>query len=179
MGTVLKLALDDDVVALCAERLGIADLGDVKLLRDLRTHLGGVAVDGLAAGDDQVEADFTQCGGEDGGGGIGVGAAELPGGEEVRLVRAHGQRLPQGDVRLGRTHTDDGHRSAHLLPELERGLQAGLVVMVDDGGNALADEGIGLRVQLHLGGIGDLLDTNNNLHSSALPFLTSASWSRR
>ena len=49
------------------------------------------------------------------------------------------------------------------------GLKASLIVVVDDGGNALTDQGIGFRVQLHLGGIGDLLDTNNDLHFSALP----------
>ena len=54
----------------------------------------------------------------------------------------------------------------------------GLVVMVDDAGHALADQGIGLGIQLYLGGIGNLLDANNDLHM-LLPLLISASWNRK
>ena len=42
--------------------------------------------------------------------------------------------------------------------------------MVDNAGHAVTDQGASLGVQLNLSGIGDLLNTNNNLHFiSALP----------
>ena len=177
MGTVLKLALDHQAVPLHLELLGVAHLGDVQLLGNLGAHLGGVAVNGLTASDNQVEADFPQGGGDDGGGGIGVGTAELPCGEEIGLVHTHGQSLPQGPLRLGRTHAQGAHCAAALLPQAQGGFQPGLVVVVDNTGHALADQSVGFRVQLHLGGIGDLLDTYNNFHLS-VP-LISASWSRK
>ena len=178
MGLILKLALDHYAAVLQRQLLGIADLGHAQLLGNLRAYLCGVAVDGLTAGDDQIEPDLLQRRGDDGGGGIGVGAAELTGGQQIGLIRAHGQRFPQSHIRLGRAHAHHGNGAAHLLAQPQRGLQTGLVVMVDDAGHALADQGVGLGIQLYLGGIGNLLDANNDLHM-LLPLLISASWNRK
>ena len=55
MIAVVKLPLDDDGVPFDFDILSIGDHRDTQVLGDLGSHLGGVAVDGLASGDDQVE----------------------------------------------------------------------------------------------------------------------------
>ena len=84
-----------------------------------------------------------------------------------------------GDIRLRGTHADHGNRAANLLAQLQGGLQAGLIVMVDNAGHTVTDQGASLGVQLNLSGIGDLLDTNNNLHLLLRSPLISASWNRK
>ena len=60
MVLILELALDCKRISLNIHLLRIADLRDPQLFGDLRTNLSGVAVDSLAAGDDQVIPDLSQ-----------------------------------------------------------------------------------------------------------------------
>jgi hypothetical protein len=50
------------------------------------------------------------------------------------------------------------------VAKLKGGLQRVLVNRIDDALHALADEGIGLRVDADLGALGDLLDANDDVH---------------
>ena len=77
------------------------------------------------------------------------------------MARASRRAISRG----GDAHGDDGDGGAgDLLLDLEGGLNAALVVGVDDGGHAVPDQGIGNRVDLDLGGVRHLLHANNNLH---------------
>ena len=91
---VLQHPFDGDVFPVLVDVGGVGDLGQAQLLRHLGAHLGGVAVDGLPAAHDHVvllHADGVHGGGQDLRGGVGVGAAELPGGDRksTRLNSSH------------------------------------------------------------------------------------------
>ena len=77
---------------------------------------------------------------------------------------------------LGRTHGQHGDGSAAAFLQLQGGFNSGLVIGVDDGGHAVTLQGIGHGIDLDLGGVGDLLDTNNDFHSV---HLTSSAVRRR
>jgi hypothetical protein len=54
--------------------------------------------------------------------------------------------------------------TAILLLGAESLFDGKLIKGVGNAGHTLADEGIGLRVDLHIRGIRNLLDTDNDLH---------------
>ena len=145
-------------------------------------HLGGVAVDGLTAAEDDVvlvHAQVLDGGGQNLGGGEGVGAAELTGGHQHGLVHAHGLQLQQhtGGGRGTHRHGDDG--AAQLVLQGQGGLHGVHIVGVDDGlhGGAV-QRAVGVDGDL-AGGVGHLLDTYDKLHSILAPFrITSANCRR-
>ena len=127
---------------------------------NLRTHLCGITVDGLTAGDDQIpfqlaghRSDLTR-------GSQGIGTAEFAVGQQDGFVGAHGEGLAQDDLGSRDTHRDDGHFRAELVLELQGEFETAFVVRIHDGGNAFTDQGLGYRIDLDLGRIGDLLDTD-------------------
>ena len=134
------------------------------MLGNLGTHLGGVAVDGLAAGDNEVEVHRAQGAGDGVGGGEGIGAAELAVGEQDGAVHTHGEGLAEDGLGLGQAHGDDGHLGIVFIFELQSKLQTPLVVGVHDAGQACAVERAGHGVDLGLGRVGHLLYTNNDFH---------------
>ena len=83
------------VVAVLGDVGGVSDLGQVQLLSDLGTHLGGIAVDSLTAAQHDVvllHADLVDGSGQDLGSSVGIGTAELTGGNQIGLISAHGQQ---------------------------------------------------------------------------------------
>lgn len=81
----------------------------------------------------------------------------------------HRQRLAQRQVGLRRAHRNDGDMRAVLVLETQRGLEAGLVVRVDDAGDAFTDQRSGHRIELDLVGIRDLLNANDYFQFLQLP----------
>ena len=163
---VLELFLDGEGLGglVVLEVFHVGDLRQVEVLGDLGTHLGGVAVDGLAAGDDEVEVHGAEGTGDGAGGGEGIGAAELTVGEQDGAVDAHGEGLAEDGLGLGQTHGDDGDVGTVLVLQLQGVLEAALVVGIHDRGYSLADERTGLRVDFHLGGVRHLLYANYDIH---------------
>ena len=139
----------------------------MQLLGDLRANLGRIAVDGLTAAHDDVVILHTDGGdgcGQNLRGGICIGAAELTGRHQHTLVRAHGHQLTQHARCGGRTHGDDDDLAARGVLELQGGLHGVHVVRVGDRLHGRTVQSA-VRIHRHLaGGIGNLLDTNNDLH---------------
>src|SRR5699024_9406364 len=95
---VLKHTLNGDGVAFLLDVSSVGDLRDAELLRDLGAYLRGVAVDCLAAAEYDIvilKADLFDRSGEDLGGSKGVRTAELTGGYQDSLIRAHCKQLAQ------------------------------------------------------------------------------------
>ena len=176
------MRLDGEGVALLLDVGHIGHLGDLQLLSDLGAHLGGVAVDGLTAAEDDVILVHTQVldgGSQDLGGGEGIGAAELAGGHQHGLVHAHGLQLQQhaGGGRGPHGHGDDG--AAQLILQGQGGFDGVHIIGVDDGLHGGAVEGA-IGVDGHLaGGIRHLLDTYDKLHSILAPFRVTSANCRR
>ena len=149
---------------------------DRQMFRNQRADLRGIAVDGRTAAEDDVvlvEADGILGGGEDLGGGVSIGTAELTGGNEIAVISAHGHQLAQHTFCRRGTHGDDGDLAAQLILELESGLNGVHIIGVDDGLHGSAVQGtIGIDGNL-TGGIGDLLNANKNLHYIFTSFFSS------
>ena len=54
MVTILILALNNNGITINLNLLSIADDGKTKVLGNLRTNLGGIAIDGLTTGEDDI-----------------------------------------------------------------------------------------------------------------------------
>ena len=108
----------------------------MELLRHLGADLRGIAVDGLTAAEDDVvlvEADGIHGGGEDLGGGVRIGAAELTGRNEIAFVRAHGDQLAQHTLCRRGAHGDDEDLAAGGVLDLEGGLDGVHIIGVGSG----------------------------------------------
>jgi len=140
------------------------DLRHAQLLGRLRPDLGGVAVDRLAAAEHEVEgADLLDRLRQGVAGGQRVGAGEGLVGQQDHLVGAAVQRLAQHGDGGRRAHRDDGHAAAVAVLELERLLEGVEVLGVEHGRQRGAvDRAVLLhRVTRHVGGVGDLLDEDD------------------
>ena len=174
---VLQHALDGIGVAVLGDLTGIGHLGQMQLLGDLGTHLSGIAVDGLTAGQNDVvilNAVSINSSSNDLGSGISVGAAELAGGNQNALVNAHSHQLTQHTFCGRRTHGESHDLAAQLILHGQSGLYGVHIIGVDNGLHGSAVQGtIGIHGHL-TGGIGDLLDCDKNLHFPVTSLLTSA-----
>ena len=165
---VFQHSLDRDGIAVFLDFGGVGDLGQMELFGNLRANLGRVAVDGLPSAEDHVilfHADGVDGGGDNLAGGVGVGTAELAGGDKIRLIRAHGQRFPEHSGGGGGAHGDDDHFAARLVLDFQGGFQRVHVVGVGDGLHGGAVQGSVLIDGDFAGGIGNLLDGNNDFHN--------------
>ena len=174
---VFQHALDGDLAAVVGDAGRIGDLGDAQLLGDLGTDLSGIAVDGLTAAEDDVafaETVGLDAGGDDLAGGEGIGTAELTAGDQDGLVGAHGQQLMDHGGGSRRTHDDDDDLGIrNLIAEGQSSLDGVQVVGVGDGGHGGTVQSA-VFLDGHLaGGVGNLLDANENIHVLFL-LLTSA-----
>ena len=140
-------------------------MGYSEEFRQLRPHLRGVPVSGLAPADDEVERTGRPqrltdrvTGGEH------VGSGKLPVGNQYRVVDAHHVSLAQNLLRLRRPHGERGHFGSELFLEPERRLQRVEVVRVEFRLNAVTFQRAGNRIDLHLRGSRHLLDADCNLH---------------
>lgn len=134
-------------------------------------HLGGIAVNGLLAAEDDADlvagllGDPLDGGGQYVAGGEGVGAAEAAVGAEDRLIGAHGQRLLEGGFGIGRSHGERHRREAVAVLDPQPLFQGVGVIGVDDERDTLPHEGVGYRIDLDLGGIRNLFDAGNGEHA--------------
>ena len=144
----------------------IGNLRQVEVLGNLRSHLCGVAVDGLTTGDDKVKIHCAQSTGNGAGGGKGIGTAKLAVGQQDSAVNAHSQSLAEDGLCLRKTHCDNGHVCTVFVLQLQGIFKTALVVGIHNRGNALADKGTGHGVDLHLGGIRHLFYANYYVHFS-------------
>lgn len=76
MASVFEFTFHKKCVPLDLDILNIADLRNSEMLCDLRSDLGRITVNGLAAGDDQIIIQFLQCGCDRGGCCPCIGASE-------------------------------------------------------------------------------------------------------
>ena len=139
----------------------------MQLLSDLGTHLSGIAVDSLTAGQDDVvilHAVGVDTGSDDLGGCISIGAAELTSGDQYALIHAHGHQLTQHAFCGRRTHGESHDLAAQLILQGQSSLNGIQVIGVDDGLHGSAVQST-IGVHSHLtGGIGNLLNSYKNLH---------------
>jgi hypothetical protein len=164
--TFFQKALQHDR-AVRVDLLDFPHVGHVRqgqVLGHAGAHLPRVAVDGLAAHQDQVRptqlADPRRQGE---GGGQGIRAGEGPVAQEHRLVRAQTDGLAQGGLHLGRPHGEHGQLAAVLLLQAHPFLQGVGVEGVDDRGHPLAHQGVGLGIDAHVGGVRNLLDADHDV----------------
>ena len=147
----------------------------MQLLSDLGADLGGITVDGLTASQDDVillNAVGIDSGGNDLGGSVGVGAAELTGGDQNAFVHAHGHQLTQHALGGRRTHGERHDLAAQLVLQSQSGLDSVQVIGVDDGLHGRTVQStIGIHGHL-TGGIGDLLNSNENFIFLFTSYLT-------
>ena len=174
---VLQHTLHGQGIAVLGDLAGIGDLGQMQLLSDLGAHLGGITVDGLTAGQDDVilvHAVGVDAGGDDLGGSVSIGAAELTGGDEDALVHAHGHQITEHAFCGRGTHGEGHHLAAQLVLQGQSSLNGVQVIGVDDGLHGRTVQGA-IGVHCHLtGGIGNLLYCYKNFHgfsSSYRPIL--------
>ena len=139
----------------------------MQLLSDLGADLSGIAIDGLTAGQNDVVLIHTvgvDAGGDDLGGGVSIGAAELTGGNQDTLVHAHGHQLTQHTLGGRGTHSEGHDLAAQLVLQGQSGLDGVHIIGVDDGLHGRTVQST-IGVHSHLtGGIGNLLHSNNNFH---------------
>ena len=112
---VLQHTLDGDGVAVLLDVGSVGDLRQVQLLSDLGTDLSGIAVDGLTAAHHDIvllNTQGAQSGGQNLGGSVGIGTAELTGGNQHALVSAHGHQLTQHTGSGRGAHGDNGDLAA-------------------------------------------------------------------
>ena len=168
MDAVLELTADNDAVAFELQVLGVADMGQAQMLGNLRSDLRRIAVNGLTACDNQVIGQLLNGRRKRGRGCPGVSPAERAVRDEDSVVSPHGQRLTQGHIGLHRSHAQHRDMGAELVFQTKRRLKARLIVRIDDRRHTVADQGAGHRVKPHLGRIGNLLDTDNDIHDLSL-----------
>ena len=167
-GTALELH-HAAVVVEFDDRRHIGELQHVEALGDAGADLGGVAVDGLLAGEDDVGraeglADLADRLGERIGRGQRVGAREEAVGEQDGAVGADRQRLAQRIGRHRRAHGQHGHFAADLVAKAQGLFQREQVIRIDDRRHALPHDRIGHRMDADLRRVRNLLDADDKMH---------------
>src|SRR5450759_1273044 len=149
--------------------LGVGDLRDAELLGRLRADLGGVAVDGLAAAQDEVElTELLDSALEDVGGGEGVRTGELAVRQQDDFVGSAEEAVAQDVGGLGRSHRDHGDRAAGPVLDLERHLKGVEVLGIEDRGQGATVHGavFGHHLAREVVRIGDLFDQDHAMNRS-------------
>ena len=134
------------------------------MLGNLRANLCGIAVDSLAASDDQIIFQVTDRSGQCLGGSPGIRTAEYSVSYENTIICAHSHSLAQNFFCLGKTHCDYGNFSAVFVLQSQCGLQTCLIIRVHDCKHSTSvQRTIGIEFNAALC-IRYLLNTNNNFH---------------
>ena len=139
----------------------------MQLLSDLGADLSGITIDSLTTAHHNIvflNTQSAQSGSQDLGGSVGIGTAELAGGNQHALVSAHGHQLPEHTGGGRGAHGDNGDFAAGGILQLQGGLNGVHIIGVGDGlHGSTVQSAVGIDSHL-AGGIGYLLDTNINLH---------------
>ena len=155
-----------DVVFDLEDFLGVCHLVETQFLCHLGTHLGGVAVNGLTASDDDVDiANLLDGGGEGIRSGEGVGACEEAVGEQPARVGSTEEALADDLTGARRAHGEHADGAAWMLLFEAQGLFKGIQVFgVEDGGQGGAVDGAFRRhrVFTHISSIGHLLGKHHD-----------------
>ena len=114
------------------ELLDVGDLRHAELLGQLRADLGGVAVDGLPAAEDDVRVELADRAGQDVAGGQRVAGGRPAVGDQDGPVGPADRATPQHVAGRRQAHRDDGHRAAEAVADLQRHLQGVEVLGVED-----------------------------------------------
>ena len=145
----------------------VSNLGDVEFFSDLGHYLSGVAVDCLAAAeDDVVVADFADGLRKGIRSSKGVGTAESAVGEDNAAVGATEDSFANNFGRFGQSHGEDGDSRAGVsVFEAERLFEGIQVFRVEDSGE---DGAVDSTVFLHsifayVAGVGHLLSKHNDV----------------
>ena len=134
---------------------------EVEFFGHLGAYLSGVAVDGLAAAEDDVDLAQLAYGLREGiGGGQGVGACKAGVAEDEAVVGATGAGVFDNLGGTLRAHGDDGDMAAgHAVFDLQGHLECLEVFGVEDGGQGgTVDGAVGVHgVSAHVVCVGHLL----------------------
>ena len=172
---VADVAADaDGFVGEVDEFFEVGDLGDVEFFGELGADLGGVAVDGLAAAEDEIVlGDFAYGLGEDVGSGEGVGGGGAAVIEKDGAIGAAAEGFAEDFAGGEGSHGDDGDGAAEAFADLEGGFEGVEVFGVEDGGQGgPIDRAVGFHgVAGDVGSVGNLLHTDNRVvgHETVLP----------
>ena len=179
---VFQHTLDGQGIAVLLDFAGIGHLRQVQLLGDLGANLSGITIDGLTAGQNDVVCIHpvgVDRGGDDLGGGVGIGAAELTGGDQHTLVHAHSHQLTQHTLGRRGAHGEGDDLAAQLVLQSQSGLHGVHIIRVDDGLHGCTIQRT-IRVHCHLaGGIGNLLYRYKNFHFTLPSLITSSAGCRK
>ncbi|SMH64271.1 protein of unknown function [Acidithiobacillus ferrivorans] len=163
-GTFLKVQ--------CVDSRYIGEELQAQALGNARSDLRGITVNGLLASEHQVYGvfltNFADGLGQGEGSRQGVGAGEGAVGQEYHVVGTIGDRLAQRVFCLGRPHGQHGDSPTETVLEAQGLFDSENIEGIDDGGYALAHDGIGDRMHPDLGAVGNLFDANDNMHGVLL-----------
>ena len=144
----------------------IGDVGQAQIFRHLRAHLGGVAVGGLLAAEDQVEfSALADALGDGVGRSQDVGTGKFPVRQHGTLFGTHAHRFLNDGLSLGRAHGQGFHTAAEPLGQFQSGFDGVQVIGVDLAGNTASFQHAGDRIHFHIVGTGHLLDTDKDFHN--------------
>ena len=162
---VLQRAVAHDPAVLNVDTACKGYLRDAEIRRRCGACLGGVAIDRVAAEQQQVKIAYLLRGlGKGVGRGESVRAAEGAVREQVRLVAAEGESLFQHLFRLRGAHADRNDCRAVLLLELDGGLDRVRVERIYHALHALAAQVPGLGIELDVVRVRHLFDKNKYFH---------------
>src|SRR6202011_4024897 len=123
------------------------------------------AVGTLGAADYQVVAPTLDRRRDGAGGTDRIGVFQRRVGDQDAPMRPHRECSPDGIDRLGRAHRNDRHLTGILFDKLQPRLDPVLVAGVENQVDALADQPLGLGIELaRRVGIGNLLYANEDVH---------------
>ena len=153
----------DLAVAELLHFLNVGDLRDAELFGDLRTDLGGVAVDGLTSAQNEVEiADLLRQAAQREASRQRIGSAERAVGQKHGLVGAAEQGVAENAGGGGEPHRRDDDFRAVTVLQLEGQLKGVQVFGIENSGKRLTVDG---SVGLH-GVARDILRVRDLLHKN-------------
>ena len=152
-------------IPVIVHRQDVGDVGNLQIFCHFRTHLGGIAVGGLFAADDQIKlAALADTLGQGVGRGQHVRTGKFPVCQHGAGPDTHADRFLDDGFGLGRPHGNGLHAAAEPLCQRQGSFDAVQVIGVDFAGNTASLQNTGDRIHFHVVGAGHLLDTYQNFH---------------
>ena len=176
LDTAIDVAADrGDAILDTEDFFGVGHLVETEFLGHLRTDLGGIAVDGLTAAEDDVNpADLLDGGREGIGGSEGVSTGEEAVGQQPAFVSSAIEAFTydfSGTGRAHREHADGG--AGVLFFQSERLLEGVQVVGIEDGRKGgTVDRSFGRhRIFPNIPGVRHLFGQDHNFQTHAIVWL--------